>query len=252
MKPWSWIKNRFSLIRPPRVELAGSIDEDWRPGIIREFSDRLYELTDDEDGDTLPEPAAEDIPDLRSFYTELTVLRGAVELQVKAARQAAREIREILEATAADFRQREDRLLGTVEEIRGELKKAKAEARDDLLEEIIEIRESIGNNLRALQADPLSIRFWNRKAARLREKVEEGQGRLLRKVDDTLRRLRIVPLAREGGSFRSPVDAGGIGEPGRRPAGRAGRPDRPPGVPPGRKDPALRRGGSHGIRGSKE
>lgn len=198
MKPWTWIK---SLVRPPRVEPAGSSDEDWRPGIIREFSDRLYELTAEEGADTLPAPAAEDIPDLRSFYTELTVLRGAVELQVKAARQAARETRESLEASAADFRRREDRLLGVAEGIREELKRAKAEGRDDLLEEIVEIRESIENNLRALRADPLPLRFWNRKAARRREKVEESQGRLLRKVDDTLRRLRVLPLAREGEAF---------------------------------------------------
>jgi molecular chaperone GrpE (heat shock protein) len=224
MKPWIWIKSGLALIRTPRIEPVDSRNDDWRPGIVRQFSDWLYELTEEAGADALPETTGEDIPDLRSFYTELTVLRGAIELQVKAARQAAREAREAREAGAADLRQREDRLLTAVEAIRGELKRAKAEARDDLLEEIIEIRESIQNTLRALQTDPLPARFWNRKASRLRENIRDGQGRLLRKIDDTLRRLRVVPLAREGEDFDArAMRAVAVCPAGGRPAGQVAR-----------------------------
>lgn len=224
MKPWVWIKSGLALIRTPRIEPVDSGAADWRPGIIRQFSDWLYELTEEADADILPETTAEDVPDLRSFYTELTVLSGAVELQVKAARQDAREAREAREAGAADLRQREDRLLTVVEEIRGELKRAKAETRDDLLEEIIEIRESIENTLRALRTDSLPVRFWNRKASRLRENIRDSQGRLLRKVDDTLRRLRVVPLAREGEDFDPrAMQAVSVCPAGGRPAGQVAR-----------------------------
>jgi|AntAceMinimDraft_8_1070364.scaffolds.fasta_scaffold02359_3 molecular chaperone GrpE (heat shock protein) len=221
MNLFSWFKTKFPRIRRKRGSSLYSSEDDWRKKIIRQFSDWLYELTEEEGGKILQDNIPEDIPDLRSFYTELTVLNQAIELQTRAVRQSGREMTEGLESISTDFRKEEERIFGVVKEIRRELKDEKTEIRNELLQEIIEIRESVLNTCRTVEMNQPPSRFWNRKTRRTRGKIHESQGMLIRKIDDALRRLRVSPLARVGDDFDAGVmRAISVNKAGARPSGQ--------------------------------
>lgn len=205
MNLFNWFKIKFPRIRRQQATSLYSPEDDWRKKIIRRFSEWLYELTEEEGEKILQDPLPEDTPDLRSFYTELTVLNQKIELQTRAVRQSDREMTEGLEAISTDFRKQGKRIFDVAEEIQRVLKTEKAEIRDELLREIIEIRESVLNACHIVTINQPPSRFWNRKTQRARGKIQESQGMLIRKIDDALRRLRVSPLARVGDVFDAGV-----------------------------------------------
>ncbi|MEA1926617.1 MAG: nucleotide exchange factor GrpE [Candidatus Auribacterota bacterium] len=205
MKIFNWGKINPFALRREKLTRRNMGGDNWREEVTRQFSNWLYELTDKREGIAFPEDIGDDIPDLYSFYEELTALRGEVGHQTRAVKQAGRAMKEELETIADDSGKQGERIFGLVEGIRDDLRNLKSEVRSEFLREIIEIRESIYNTCRVVELNKPAGRLWNRGALRLWEKTRESQERLIRKVDDLLLRLGVSPLARQGDKFNAGI-----------------------------------------------
>lgn len=194
--------------------------DDWREGILADFRDWLYDLTDDElaaaendrqdvaldasepDAD---EPAVnepdETEPDLETLFAELAALRQETRLVGRTGQQAERQLGTLAETLRAELREQGERLARTTADLKVQLPAARREAQGAVLTELLSIRAALEDTVRAARARTLPAWPWLGSARRLLDEGATGAQLALNKADDALRRLSIAPVAEPGAAF---------------------------------------------------
>ena len=194
------------LIKDDYEDDYGGDYNDWRESAVAEFKKWLDELTEEEyksfQCDNL---VIEDTPDLFSLFSELIALKREVQLQTRASQKIAGTLEENLCSMRRDLNNQSENLENTAMDLKSQIPDARREAQLVVINELLNIRESIENGIKVSLKYYLPNRPWLRNANKILGKIITGQEMLLNKVDDSMRRLNIVKTAEPGDEFNAKI-----------------------------------------------
>ncbi|MCK4983314.1 MAG: nucleotide exchange factor GrpE [Victivallaceae bacterium] len=181
---------------PPENNESG-----WREEMVDKFKEYLYTLTDEE----FDEQAdfSDEVPDMFSFYSELTALKQEISLQSKSAKKSGSDMLKSMSGLHEDLVRQSSTLSKTVTDIKGQIPLARQQAEETVLLELINLRESITNNLKHFKGRKLHGIFWRKKVTDLFHEQQSNLELLLKKADDILRRFDVTSIVTEGAPFNS-------------------------------------------------
>jgi len=173
----------------------------WRAGIVNDFRVWLDEF--DAETSSAESPAEDDAsaPDLFTLFGELAALRQETRALARAAHQNGRQMETLSEGLRSELLAQSAVLSHAASDLKTQLPAARRESQLAVLTEILSILDGVDNGIQALLARPAPPWPWRAAVLRERRETARAQRMIMDKINDSLRRLNVTPIAERGQAF---------------------------------------------------